>query len=743
MQRTLVFVVFCLVYQAGFAKKIGEWTDHLSYNYASDVVNTADIVYCATSGGIIVFDKRYDQLSKLSTVNGLSDVNVAKLAWDKNNATLVVAYTNANIDLLKNGKVANKPQLKIKQITGDKTIYNVKIINNKAYLCTGIGLVILDHVNEEFGDTYILGENGSNLKVNDIELFDGFFYAATSTGLKKALANGVNLLDYNNWQTIADLPMEGSVNSVVKINNLLFALHVSTNGTSTIYSLQNNAWGIAGITGNHNYSHLFETNGKLASAIYGRVVTFNLENETRSEQWLSLPKDFELDGNTTWIADTYNGLLRFKDNKLDTLLPDGPGSNSAFKLYAENNTVYMAIGAYDQTWTQQYFGGSFYTYNDSWQSKKIEVAGDVVLLKPFPGNQEKLAAGCWNDGVVIYQSPQDQKLFGRDNLYEHTMTYLGENVPYIRVSGLQFDTRGNLWVYNVGVENPLNVYTKDGKWISMKTPGFPKNSRGEDMLIDQRGNKWCLIPRDEAGIYVFNEGADLTSTEDDQYNYFNVTATESEGIRTVHSIAEDKDGHIWVGTDDGVVVYYNTYDIFDSDPVGSSIIIPRKDGSDYADILFDSETILDIAIDGGNRKWFATGASGVFLMSPDGQKEIVHLTKQNSPLGSDQIYSLALNDQNGELFIGTNVGLFAYNYTGSQGNQNFNSAYVYPNPVREDYYGPIVVKGLMEKSVVKITDIAGNLVNEIMSSGAEAEWNGKNFDGRRPATGVYLMISVN
>jgi hypothetical protein len=207
---------------------------------------------------------------------------------------------------------------------------------------------------------------------------------------------------------------------------------------------------------------------------------------------------------------------------------------------------------------------------------------------------------------------------------------------------------------------------------------------------------------------------------------------------------EDKDGNIWVGTNQGPVEFFNVSQIFDEvEVLGHQPVIPRNDGSNLADFLLSTEKINDIFIDGANQKWFATEKSGVFLISPDGLKEIHHFTEANSPLFSDNVVTLAVKDETGEVFFGTDKGIVSFKGQATEGGDDFGNVYVYPNPVRENYEGDITVTGLASNVNVKITDISGNLVFETTALGGQAIWNGRNFYGERVHTGVYLIFCTN
>lgn len=211
----------------------------------------------------------------------------------------------------------------------------------------------------------------------------------------------------------------------------------------------------------------------------------------------------------------------------------------------------------------------------------------------------------------------------------------------------------------------------------------------------------------------------------------------------IYSIAQDKNGAVWVGTDIGPFLFNNLSKVYDAGYTCSRVKIPRADSTNLADYLLVNEKIKAIAIDGANRKWLGTETSGVYLMSANGQQTIQHFTTSNSPLLSDNILSIAINPVTGEVFFGTDQGLISYQSDASDAGDTFGNVYAYPNPVRQGFTGVITITGLVENTQVKITDINGNLVCETVSNGSLATWNGKDVHGRKVNTGIYLAICAN
>jgi ligand-binding sensor domain-containing protein len=262
-----------------------------------------------------------------------------------------------------------------------------------------------------------------------------------------------------------------------------------------------------------------------------------------------------------------------------------------------------------------------------------------------------------------------------------------------------------------------------------------------DIIIARNGFKWVTLPRG-SGIYVLDDNNTPDNFSDDHSEKLNIMDGNTMVSRTL-SVAEDLDGNIWVGTDQGPFVYYNPDKVFEGQSTASRIKIPRKNDPGYADYMLKNEVITAIAVDGANRKWIGTAGSGAYLLSADGTEELKHFDEQNSPILSNSVISLAVDNKTGEVWFGTSKGIQSYRSNATEGGNEFSKIYSFPNPVRENFTGSVTITGLVRDTEVKITDISGNLVYETMSTGGQASWNLQNYRGTRVSTGVYLVFCSN
>jgi ligand-binding sensor domain-containing protein len=263
------------------------------------------------------------------------------------------------------------------------------------------------------------------------------------------------------------------------------------------------------------------------------------------------------------------------------------------------------------------------------------------------------------------------------------------------------------------------------------------------IICAKNGIKWIILPRGR-GLFAFNENETIDNTSDDKKKYVSVMDENGDVIANdIHAIAEDKEGLIWVGTNKGIVFYYNPENVFESTAFYAQQIKIPNENPGQANFLLEAETVTAIAIDGANHKWFGTENGGVFMMSADATKELLHFTKENSPLLSNSILGITIEPNSGEVFFATDKGVISYRSTTTEGEESFHNVYAFPNPVKPGYEGLIAITGLVTDADIKISDIAGNVVYQTKAEGGQATWNGRKFSGEKVQTGVYLVFCSN
>lgn len=759
MSRTrylLFFIaILALMQKAGAQIGIGEWTDYQSYASAKNVVDTGDKIYCVTDGGLFSYDKTDNSILKMSGINGLSDVGIQRLAYSKENNLLLIAYQNANIDLLIGNTIFNISDVKRKQIPADKTINNIMFSGKLAYLACGFGIVVINTEKKEIKDTYFIGNEGDYLNVLDIASDGTFLYAATIDGIYKASASEPNLQNYNNWVRQTSIPhADKKFNAIEFFNGHIVANYASGEWwNDEMYQLNGSSWTpylpdvryVAEISATGNYIVISSRN---------MVLVFNEKNEqlrkiekyvlSGVEETSINPVSATLDAqNILWIADKTFGLIK-AGTQYERIVPQGPADNQIFSLTMNGQDLWIASGGRSESWNNIWTSPKFqleregnWTVFDKNSFPNPNDFRDIVCVTADPKNPDHAFAGSWGGGVLEFNNGKFVKRF--DNLNSSLQTQLpnSPNEPYVRIGGMDFDSKGNLWITNSGVANVLSVYQTDGNWKSYDLGAIANKIIGK-VIVTKNDDKWILVPRGY-GLYAFNSTNNVGETQKVVARFKNDDGEFLTEMNEVHSMVEDLNGELWVGTSGGVAVFTNPEKIWKD-----ATMYATRPALNLNDTLFhpllQKEIITAIAVDGANRKWFGTKSSGVYLTSADGETELKHFTTENSPLLNNEITDIAVNQKSGEVFIGTISGLISYMGEATEANDEFSDVYVYPNPVRETYEGPIVVKGLVDDTDVKITDISGNLVYKTTSLGGQAIWDGKNLNGNRCKTGVYLIF---
>jgi sugar lactone lactonase YvrE len=441
-----------------------------------------------------------------------------------------------------------------------------------------------------------------------------------------------------------------------------------------------------------------------------------------------------------WVADNTSGLVHINTETEESkiIIAEGPANSGAYGLCFISGALAVVPGArhtaLDFTWTSPAVS---ILKDDSWwfcrtfssDLKNVRAFNSVVIN---PLNPNEIYIASWHGGLFKINTKDTTVIsYNGDNsiLQPASIRTGGE----IFLSGLAIDKDNNLWMAQSEVINQIKVKDlKTEKWYSFNLPVFGNDNMVEHILIDSRNYRWATASRDNRLFVLRGPLDNIERREVDIKSQANVTGSR------VTCIAEDRSGRIWIGADQGVKVIYDAASAFNRNVYAKNILLEQNG---YVQNLLEFEYVTCITVDAADRKWIGTRSAGVFLISPSGTEQLFHFTTENSPLFSNQINDIKINPENGEVFIATEGGLISYMGTATVGKENYKEVLVYPNPVRESYYGPVAVRGLMEDSFCKITDAAGNLVWQGYAYGGQLIWNGKDFHGRRPATGVYFVMA--
>ena len=740
------------LYTMGQGLAIGNWQHHLPNNRIIAIVETPTRIIGATPYALISYNKEDQSVEKIDKVRGLSDFGISTLAYASQQDMLIIGYENGNIDIIKDNHIINIPDIRLASVMGSKKINSILTINNKAYLACDFGIIELDLISFLIMDTFYIGTQGSLVNVNDL-IFDGtHFYAATSQGLIAANIQAPNLADFNNWhrQTVTGLQNE-TFSLVLHYEGMILATLSNQQGDFT-YVQDGSGWQLFDPWNNGYWQRKYKLRsygGYLMVCNHDYLDIFN--ESLRLYRRLDVHADGRFrpmdalfdDDHNLWIGDRIFGIMReHSENNWEQILLPGPGTANVFSIATGGNKLWLAPGSISRggssTWNSE---GVFIYDQRKWSNYNrltdpdMDNMWDLIRITPDPANPDKAYAATWTSGMFEISTT------GVEKRYDHTNSTLQRRFEiddWTRVGGVAVDRRGNVWVTNSQVQRPLSVKKTDGQWLSFSGAGHvPTSQVVGDIVIDNSDQKWVILHQG-GGIFLFKEN---TLDADNDFQARRLTTQHGLPSNEIYSVAVDHNGYVWVGTDQGVGVFYNPGRAFTGDAFNAQLIVVEQDG--FGAYLFENETINAIEVDGSNKKWFGTTRSGAFLLSADARETIFHFNTQNSPLPSNNILDIAIMEKTGEVFFATDRGLVSFRGLATAGQRIHSDVYAYPNPVRPGYNGYIAIKGLITNARVKITDINGNLVYETISEGGQAIWNGQDLFGKRPASGVYLVFSTN
>lgn len=741
------------------SQQVGSWSIYpvFSGNDNRSLVDTGSKVFFLADGWLYSYDKDNDESVFYTKMNGMSDTDISGIYYNYDKKFLLVAYSNSNIDIVReNGRVDNVPDLKSVILTVSKTINSVDFSGDYAYIATDFGYMVVDCNKCVVKESFNYGKAFKSIVVTDKNIFATFdkkiyvssvgesHYELSSfkeTNIKQEMQlrkiDNSSMLTTTGWFYYIKIG-EDPTNLAMSVIEKSAPSNVSMSGSNMVASYKEKYIVVSPDGTSQTVAMPSEIDGSHLSTIDGKGL-WNLDSKGLKEFSIS-------DGSVTILHDTYR--------------PNTSTVSEPYYLTYQNGTLYSMNSG------RNYKGASngksvmlSSLKNGVWNKLnpiKVDIHNNSYksLIEPYgmaidPFDSEKIWFGSFFEGIYcIKNGKQIQKI---DHL--NSPMYLDFVVC---VSDLKFDKEGNLWFsfynFNKTTYAPLYILPKDklykenltaDDFISIDLGNFA-TTYGSQLCISKDG-RYVLLGSNmwKSKLAIIDTNGTLTDISDDRVAIV-TTYNDQDGknfdIGYINSIKEDN-GKYWLATNVGVGLINNIKAAFSGNVVVNRVKVPRNDGTNLADYLLDGLCINDIAIDGANRKWFGSSTSGLYLTSSDGSEILEHFSTENSSLTSDEITSVACSTDDNRVFIGTKKGTFVYESDAAPSQDDYSDVYAYPNPVRPDYSGHITVAGLMDNSLVKITDSMGNLVYSGRSTGGMFVWNGLNSEGSRVNTGVYYVFA--
>lgn len=707
-----------------------KWQDVFSYNNVSHIREDNGKILAVAENGIFTYDTKSGEVSKyLSKVNGLHNVNITAFDYNPENKIGLVGYADGSLDVITDEGVTYIVDAPINTLyTGSKRVNHIAIYHNIAVISADYGVSLFRLEKKEYGETFF-----SNTPAKESTIMGNVVYSIIGDKILSFDMQNSGLTNFNianHWTNFksgnfSNITSKGDILAYSEGNNLII------NGNSIplsnpIKDININEEKI--IANTDTYASVYDANRSL--------ITSQDSNKPLNTSWFS--------NNTLLAGSKENGLFDFRG----FYTPSGPYANRATALTLYDDKIWVATGSanYD---TFRFPSLGFYFYNgEEWIYPSFFLNNDTyfniwdVVGNPSDYRETFFANHTLSEKQGFYKLIYDNDI--KDFELKKYYSEEQDNVWYNRPLGFAFDENNNLFAAS-------SFYIKNGKEFARYARYSPssntfvynsiENANGisGDIKKPIYNNGKLYIPISRKPLFAIVNLNDTPSNLNDDNIYL---IDENNGlVGNSISASLDKDGQLWIGSTLGLRVTNSISSYTNLQDIKTQPIIIEEKG--LGEELFRNATILHIETDDANNKWVSVENGGVFYLSPNGQRTIYHFTKENSPLPNNSVRDIKIDKRTGKVYFATLEGIVTFQSDVKDTNSNFGEVLVYPNPViYAQHKGNVRIKGLAEKTFIRITDSAGNLVHQAEARGGWYDWD-LTHKGKRVASGIYFVLMTN
>lgn len=751
MIKNIFILTLLLSYSvSGFTQNLQNWNVFPSFSTINSVSVDHGITFSATLGGVFAIEDG-DIISQMTTLDGLYRSNPSTIVVESHKNRLFAGYIDGTIDVI---NIETEEIDRVEDINrvsrfNSKGINAFKIYDNRLYVATSFGIVVYNLESLLVENSYLkLGQFDIGTQVNNIDIVSDSIYVATTQGLAIGDLNQ-NLVESSNWSNYTEgdgLP----VNIIDQVAVFENRIHVMIEGS--IYSLLNGTWqtnndfpseGINSLEKNSNNHSLAAATNSSVTVLdtTGNTEVINLDLESSITMIM-------LEGEKLYIGTTNEGLvvLESLNGTPEYYLPTGPYLNFFGNVQTDGNTLIAssttAFPSFDPFNTIR----GYYIYEDStWhnynRNTRTELANTETVYS-VGMNDSSYYFGSWGRGIIRHnKSTNDITVYNRNN---SSLLGINEAPNYVVISALDSDRQNNMWAVSYDSDFSLYVQLHETEeWIP-----FRSRVSGEtyfELFIDSFDQKWISLITNTnlgRGLMVLDTGEPEDPNDDESVVLTSASGNGNLPDEKIKAIIQDQNDEVWIGTERGIARFIFPELIIDGgEQERQAQWLINEDTTAVSRFLLRDVNVSTMAVNAANQKWIGSVNQGIWVLNEEGSRIINRFTTENSNLISDNIESITINDENGEVFIATDLGLVSYYEIPKAPVKSMDKLKVFPNPFKYSRHNQVVVEGLSKSTRIKVIGVDGIVVNELTGQGGRITWDGYDYNGNQLGTGVYFLVA--